>query len=81
MTVDDLLKDISKAAGLHRGSKEEETVQRAVVGVMGGKYKPVTTSNVLRYANKIENNLYRADDQLARRISPHLRQILNKNND
>jgi hypothetical protein len=78
MTVEALLKDISKSAGLLRGSDDEQIVHNAVTDVMGNKYKPVTIGLIMKYANKIESNIYRKNGQLGRRVAPHIRSVLKK---
>jgi hypothetical protein len=78
-TMKDYAEEVTKAAGIHRGSDEEITVHKEIYNIMGGgEYRPFDHHLVSTYNSKIANNIRRIDGQLGNKVIPHLSNVLKK---
>lgn len=78
-TMKDYAEEVTKAAGIHKGSDEEKTVHNEIYNIMGGgEYQPFNHYRLSTYNSTIANNIRKTNARLGAQVAPHLSNVLKK---
>jgi len=78
-TMKDYAEEVTKSAGIHRGSDEERIVHNEIYNIMdGGEYRPFDHHLVSTYNSTIANNIRKTNVRLKAQVAHNLSNVLKK---